>query len=176
MKYVTDEMLDSWCKHGAVPDHIVLIDIREPSEFAREHIKGSKNIPVNNLDGCDFSHSQEQIAIFYCQMGNRTKSALDKIENCGFKEVYCLPNGLEQWKKCGLPTVVNRNAPIDIMRQVQITAGSLVLLGVVLGYLLSPYFYILSGFVGAGLMFAGISGTCGMAKLLGFMPWNKTRA
>ena len=68
---------------------------------------------------------------------------------------------------------MNRKAPISIMRQVQIVAGTLVLLGVLLGWLVSPWFFALSAFVGAGLTFAGISGTCAMANLLGFLPYNR---
>lgn len=59
------------------------------------------------------------------------------------------------------------------MRQVQIAAGALVLLGVILGYGVAPGFFLISGVVGAGLLFAGISGFCGMARLLMKMPWNR---
>ena len=84
-----------------------------------------------------------------------------------------MKDGLAGWKRSGLPTRVNRKAPISILRQVQIIAGSLVLLGVLLGWLVSPWLYGLSGFVGAGLAFAGISGTCAMAKLLRLLPYNR---
>ena len=80
-------------------------------------------------------------------------------------ETYILEGGLDAWKKAGLPVTLDRNQPIDIIRQVQIVAGSLVLSGVVLGALVAPGFYALSGFVGAGLLFAGVSGFCGMARL-----------
>jgi rhodanese-related sulfurtransferase len=73
-----------------------------------------------------------------------------------------------------LPTVQDKAQPRPLMQQVQIVAGSLVLLGVVLGYLLNPAFFLLSGFVGAGLLFAGLSGWCGMALLLAKMPWNRS--
>lgn len=59
------------------------------------------------------------------------------------------------------------------MRQVQIAAGLLILCGVVLGYSVSGGFFLLSGFVGAGLLFAGVTGFCGMARLLRVMPWNR---
>ena len=91
-------------------------------------------------------------------------------------EAYILDGGLDAWKKAGLPVTLDRSQPIDIMRQVQIVAGSLVLTGVVLGALVSPGFYALSGFVGAGLLFAGASGFCGMARLLAVMPWNQRKA
>jgi rhodanese-related sulfurtransferase len=88
-------------------------------------------------------------------------------------ETYILEGGLDAWKKAGLPVTLDRSQPIDIIRQVQIVAGSLVLLGVVLGAFVAPGFYALSGFVGAGLVFAGTTGFCGMAHLLLLMPWNR---
>lgn len=84
-----------------------------------------------------------------------------------------LEGGLDGWTRAGLPIEANLKAPLEMMRQVQIVAGSLVLLGVVLGWLISPIFFALSAFVGAGLTFAGISGFCGMARLLGLAPWNR---
>ncbi|MDW8399764.1 MAG: DUF2892 domain-containing protein, partial [Acetobacteraceae bacterium] len=80
---------------------------------------------------------------------------------------------LEAWKAAGLPVAEDRRQPIELMRQVQIAAGSLVLVGVLLGALLHPGFFALSGFVGAGLVFAGATGTCGLAQLLRLMPWNR---
>lgn len=77
------------------------------------------------------------------------------------------------WKAKGLTTIKSTKAPIDLMRQVQIIAGSLVVLGVILGLFISPNYILISGFVGAGLLFAGVSGFCGMARILSFMPWNK---
>jgi hypothetical protein len=74
-----------------------------------------------------------------------------------------------------LPVLRDTGQPIEMQRQVQIAAGVLVLLGVVLGYFASPAFYGISAFVGAGLTFAGISGWCGMAQLLALMPWNRSR-
>jgi rhodanese-related sulfurtransferase len=82
--------------------------------------------------------------------------------------------GIEAWKKAGLPVLRDARQPMEMQRQVQITAGTLVLLGVVLGHFASPAFYAISAFVGAGLTFAGISGWCGMAKLLALMPWNRS--
>jgi len=87
-----------------------------------------------------------------------------------------LDGGLDAWKKAGLPVALDRSQPIDIIRQVQIAAGSLVLMGMLLGTLFSPGFYALSAFVGAGLVFAGVSGFCGMAHLLALMPWNRRTA
>ncbi|MCA9299540.1 MAG: DUF2892 domain-containing protein, partial [Phycisphaerales bacterium] len=105
--------------------------------------------------------------------GRRSADAARKYRSNG-EDVYHLAGGIEAWKASGRPTARSDAAPrLDVMRQVQITAGSLVLIGVVLGVTVSNWFLILSGFVGSGLVFAGLSGWCGMAKLLGRMPWNR---
>jgi rhodanese-related sulfurtransferase len=88
-------------------------------------------------------------------------------------ETYNLDGGIDAGKKAGLPVTLDRTQPIEIMRQIQIAASSLVLIGVMLGFLVTPAFYALSGFVGAGLLFAGSTGFCGMARLLAVMPWNQ---
>lgn len=151
----------------------VLIDIRESDEYAREHILGSQLVPLSGFDAADFPRDHDKIAVFHCASGDRTGAAAPQILDQGFREVYQLQGGLAAWKRSGFPTHVNRKAPISIMRQVQIVAGSLVLLGVLLGWLVSPWLYGLSAFVGAGLAFAGISGTCAMAKLLRLLPYNR---
>lgn len=173
IKCLNDADLKQWCQNGKLPDDVVVIDIREPSEYRREHIAGSRNIPAAKLGVTDFSADKNKVAIFHCQRGYRTQTAKDAIMACGFKETYCMPQGLQQWKSCNLPLVCDKTAPIEIMRQVQITAGALVLLGLILGYFVSPMFIFLSALVGAGLMYAGISGTCYMALLLNNMPWNR---
>lgn len=172
---LSNEELAKWCANGQIPDNLVIIDIREPSEYRREHIPGSRNIPAAELAKTDFSADKDKTAIFHCRSGYRTKAAKDLILACGFKQTYCLPNGIAQWQQCHLPLVVDKGAPIEVMRQVQITAGSLVVIGVMLSYLLSPYFILLSAAVGAGLMYAGISGNCYMAILLAKMPWNRIK-
>ncbi len=154
-------------------DKAVLIDIRESDEYVREHIPGSRLVPLSSFDTADFPRDHDKVAVFHCNSGNRTSTAAPQILGAGFSEVYHLDGGLQAWKAAGLPVDLNLKAPISIMRQVQITAGSLVVLGVVLALLVSPWFIALSAFVGAGLVFAGVSGTCAMASILGLMPWNR---
>ena len=91
-------------------------------------------------------------------------------------EAYILEGGLEAWRRAGLPVKTDSAQPLELMRQVQIAAGSAVVLGVALGALISPWFYLLPGFVGAGLIFAGATGFCGLARLLQTMPWNRRPA
>jgi rhodanese-related sulfurtransferase len=149
----------------------VLIDIRGPDEHARERIPGARNHPVDCLTGLD---GQPRAAIFHCRSGQRTAMHAAKLASVAACEAYIVDGGLEAWKKAGLPVLRDTGQPIEMHRQVQIAAGTLVLLGVALGYFASPAFYGISAFVGAGLTFAGISGWCGMTKLLASMPWNRS--
>ena len=156
----------------------LLVDIRNPQEHAREHIPGAKLVPLPALQTHDFSaeHGHCPAVIFHCQGGNRTMANAEALAACGFPQVYVLKGGIGGWKEAGLATRLDRSQPIEMQRQVQIAAGSLVLLGLILAVTVSPWFAGLSAFVGAGLMFAGISGWCGMARLLAVMPWNRMAA
>src|SRR5690606_4118395 len=91
----------------------------------------------------------------------------------GGREAYLVEGGLEAWKRAGLPTERDAGAPLELMRQVQLGAGGLVLLGTVLAATVSPWFLMLTGFVGCGLLLAGATGFCGMARLLVHMSWNR---
>lgn len=151
----------------------ILIDVRETDEHAREHILGARLAPLSAIDAHDFDRDHDKAAVFHCRSGMRTQANAAKLLACGFRDAYCLEGGIEAWKAAGLPTHTNRKAPLELMRQVQIAAGMLILTGVLLGWLVSPAFYALSAFVGAGLTFAGVTGWCGMAMLLKTMPWNR---
>jgi rhodanese-related sulfurtransferase len=114
-----------------------------------------------------------QEIIFACWSGMRTAGACDRLATQVSSPAFVLQGGLDAWTKHGLPLVVNAKAPMEIMRQVQIAAGLLVLVGVVLGFMVSSAWFGLSAFVGAGLTFAGATGFCGMARLLMLAPWNR---
>lgn len=156
----------------------VLVDIREPMEHAREAIPGARSVPLSRFDPSKLSTQLGSVpsVIFHCQTGKRTVDNESRLASCPLPELYVLEGGLNAWKNAGLSTEIDRSRPIEIHRQVQIAAGSLVLLGLLLALLVSPWFALLSAFVGAGLTFAGVSGWCGMATLLGAMPWNKVPA
>lgn len=155
-----------------------LIDIRETMEYKRENIPNAISVPLSQLETSLANHiTSQSTVIFHCKSGMRTKFAKAKISELAKQhqvECFILEGGLDAWKKAGLPTHIDRRQPIELMRQVQIAAGSLVLLGTILGSSVSAYFYLLSAFVGAGLIFAGVTGICGMARLLAKMPWNKS--
>ncbi len=152
---------------------VVLIDIREPAEYAREHILGARLVPLTAIDTHDFDTERSKTAVFTCRSGNRTAMNASRLLAKGFREAYVLDGGLDAWKRAGLPVHFNADAPLDLQRQVQITAGGMALLGAILAWQVSPWFIALSGFVGAGLMLAGLTGFCGMARLLAAMPWNR---
>ena len=152
----------------------VLVDIREADEHAREHIPGARHHALSRIDKDTPLRQADDVLVFYCRSGARTKTNAPKLAAAAPAcEAYILEGGIDAWKKAGLPVNLDRSQPIDIMRQVQIVAGSLILIGTALGYALTPAFYGLSAFVGAGLLFAGVSGFCGMARLLALMPWNR---
>lgn len=155
----------------------MLVDIREPMEHAREKIPGAKSAPLSKIaDGVLPGSGACPAVIFHCQGGNRTNANLAKLEACGSPEIYVMQGGLNAWKAAGFDTNLDRSKPIEMQRQVQIAAGSLVLIGLVLAATISPWFAGISAFIGAGLTFAGISGWCGMARLLALMPWNRVPA
>lgn len=165
-------LLSDWLREGSA----VLLDVREDFERASEWIPGSWHHALSQLDPkavrriCDGKR-----IVFHCRSGKRSHEAAAQFRDAG-ELVFHLAGGIEAWKAAGMPVERATGGGIDVMRQVQITAGGLVLVGVLLGALVSPWFLLLSGFVGGGLMFAGLSGWCGMAKLLARMPWNRTGA
>lgn len=151
----------------------VLIDVREPDEHLRERIPGARNEPLSRLGRLS---SGGRPVVFHCKSGGRTGANASRLAAAVSAEAYAIDGGIDAWRNAGLPVQRDESRPIEIMRQVQIAAGSLVLLGVGLGFAVNPAFYVLSALVGAGLVFAGVSGWCGMAKLLAMLPWNQAAA
>jgi rhodanese-related sulfurtransferase len=155
---------------------IDLIDVRTPAEFREVHIEGSRLAPLDRLDPAAFLAGRNGSAgrplYLICRSGNRARQAGEKLSAAGLADVACVEGGVKAWEEAGLP-VRRGKKTISLERQVRITAGLLVLIGAVLGFFVHPYFIALSAFVGAGLVYAGITDTCGMAMLLARMPWNQ---
>lgn len=158
--------------HDMQQQGALLVDIRERDEHARERIAGAFPWPVSAAQGA-LPHAGASAVVFHCRSGARTQSHAARLAAAVSCPAFVMEGGLDAWKRAGLPVRVDRRQPLELMRQVQIAAGSLVLLGVALGAWLSPAWYALPAFVGAGLVFAGASGFCGMARLLALMPWNR---
>ena len=152
---------------------VTVIDVREPMEYASGHIAGSRNVPLSRLDQADLPKGP---LVLVCQSGNRSSKGVQALLRQGHAQALSdLEGGLPSWQQAGLPLSKLPNAPLPLTRQVQIAAGSLVLLGLILSHTVAPAWILLTWFVGAGLTFAGISGFCGMARLLALMPWNRVQ-
>lgn len=154
----------------------VLVDIREPDEFARTHIVGARSMPLAGWEQAHLAIDPAQDVIFTCRTGMRTGANCERLAARVIGDAYVLDGGVDGWVNAGLPVQTDAKAPMEVLRQVQITAGSLVLAGVVLGFTVAPAWFGLSGFVGAGLIFAGVSGSCAMASILQRAPWNRRAA
>lgn len=148
-----------------------LIDIRSPDEHARERIANALNIPLEQLGP---ESTPGDVLIFHCRSGMRTGQAAGRLAAAAAgRDCYIVEGGLNAWAGAGLPVERQRGAPIEMQRQVMIAAGLLVLAGTLLSLVLAPAWIALAIFVGAGLTFAGVTGFCGMARLLALMPWNR---
>jgi rhodanese-related sulfurtransferase len=154
-------------------DGAILVDVREVDEHARERIPGARHHALSRVDAETPARPGDDVLIFHCRSGARTLANAGRLASAAACEAYVLEGGIEAWKKAGLPVAVDRRQPIEIMRQVQIAAGGLTLLGTTLGFFVTPAFHAVPALVGAGLMLAGITGFCGMATLLAAMPWNR---
>ncbi len=154
------------------PKDTVFVDVRTTAEYKAEHIKGVQNIPLDEIKSRLEELKSYKKIYLHCQSGTRCRKAFENIQaSLQNQSILIFTGGIEAWKEAGLPLTQNRKI-IPIMRQVMITAGSLILIGFILFVLECSAGVYLMAFVGAGLLFAGITGWCGMARLLGLMPWN----
>jgi len=159
---------------GQTPE---LIDVRTPVEFREIHVDFARNLPLDSLDPAAVIQARQGAAdaplFFICRSGGRSKQACEKMIAAGHANVVSVEGGTTAWAEASLPVVRGKKA-VSLERQVRIAAGSLVVLGAALSYF-HPAFVTLSGLVGAGLIFAGVTDTCGMGMILARMPWNRTR-
>lgn len=155
----------------AAGESIALIDVRSPAEFRAVHATGARNVPLDRLDPATLNAGP---VAFVCQSGARSQQAATKAVAAGVATIYSIDGGTAAWEKAGLS--VDRSAsagPISMERQVRIAAGALVFFGVLLAWTVHPAFATLPLFVGGGLVFSGVTNTCGMARALALMPWNR---
>jgi rhodanese-related sulfurtransferase len=168
---ISPSQLSELIKNG---QKIQLIDVRTPLEFREVHATCAKNIPLDKFVPSGVAKTQNNSSeplYVICKSGGRGKQACDKLIAAGQTNVVNVEGGTVAWEQAGLPIVRGRKA-MSLERQVRIAAGSLVVIGVVFSFMVHPYFVGLSAFVGAGLVFAGITDTCGMGMLIAKMPWN----
>ena len=156
-----------------LPAGCCLIDVREPIEHEEEHIPGARLIPLGQIDRRGTELERNTPLVIMCRSGRRGAQALDKLREMGFTDLRNLEGGILGWKAAGLPVSNAGKKALPLMQQVQITIGSGVLTGVILSLTVHPWWVFLSAFFGAGLVFAGTTGWCGLAILMSKMPWNR---
>jgi rhodanese-related sulfurtransferase len=171
---ITPQELAELCKNGKKID---LIDVRTPVEYREVHVEIARNVPLDQLDAAALMQARNGSAneplYIICRSGSRGHQACEKFLKAGFSNVVNIEGGTMACVEAGLPVVRGKKA-VSLERQVRIAAGSLVLLGAALSFV-HPAFIGLSAFVGAGLVFAGITDTCGMGMMLARMPWNQVK-
>jgi rhodanese-related sulfurtransferase len=147
------------------------IDVRSASEYAAGHVPGAVNIPMDQVESRLADLRPDLPLVLICQTGQRARMTAGLLDACR-KDATVLEGGTQAWLKAKLPVVVSAKTRWSLERQVRLGAGLLVLAGVVLALLVDPRWLYLSGFIGLGLTFAGLTDFCPMAILLGKMPWN----
>jgi rhodanese-related sulfurtransferase len=167
---VSPQVCEDWMRNGDT----VLIDVREEYEHAEERIRDAVLHPLSRFDAVALNETYgDKRVVFHCRSGKRSQDAAERFLK-HHTPVFHLAGGIEGWKASGRQVILPATGgQLPMMRQVQIIAGALVTFGVAMGLTVSPWFYGVAAFVGCGLLFAGISGWCGMAKLLALMPWNR---
>lgn len=154
-----------------------LLDVRTRGEFAATHVPGAKLVPLDELDCAAFLKQRgtnDKPIYILCQSGGRARRALEKFQRAGFNGCVLVEGGTQAWIDAGLPVNRGQSKVLPLMRQVQIVVGFVSALGAALALFVSPWFALIPLAMGSGLLFAGISGFCGLALMLAKMPWNKT--
>lgn len=153
-----------------------VIDVRMPTEFREVHAECARNVPLESLDPKSVMAARngtaDQPLYVICRSGNRSAQACKKFIDAGYTNVVNVDGGTLAWEKANLPVVRGQKA-MSLLQQMQVTAGSMIVLGVVLGYFVDYRFVGLSAFVGCGLIFAGLTGFCPLSGVIAQMPWNQ---
>jgi rhodanese-related sulfurtransferase len=160
------------CQNGAL-----LLDVRSPAEFAAAHIPGSMLKPVHELDAAAFIAQfgrEDKWVYLLCQTGQRARRVWRQFQEAGFRRCVVVEGGLDAWTAAGLPVVRGPAGTLPLMRQVQIVVGLVTAVGSALALRVDPWFGLIPMLMGCGLVFAGVTGFCGLALLLARMPWNQT--
>ncbi len=160
-------------------EQIELIDVRTPAEYRAEHAEGAKLLPLDEINPHSIIErtqtpelGRDQPLYLVCQSGSRAQEAATRLIETGLPNVTLVEGGTEAWDRAGLPTQ-GCGKGISLERQVQIAIGVLLLMKVFLGFTLSELFFAAIPVIGAGLIFAGITRWCGMARLVAMLPWNR---
>jgi len=170
IKNIDAKTLKNWLDN----DQAILIDVREPAEHRSQNISHAKLIPLNQISKEKLPEIGNKKLVIHCQAGKRSLMACQKLlnENLGV-EIYNLEGGINSWCSSGCDASVKSNNFLPLDRQVQLVIGILIIFSTLLGFFIDQNFLILTAIIGAGLIFAGLSGICMLANLIAKMPWNK---
>jgi len=170
IRTVDTATLKKWMNNGEA----VIVDVREPAEHAAENIAGAESLPLSGISKQSLPETNGRKLVLHCRSGKRSMSACEKLlaEDPNL-EVYSLEGGISAWSATGHLVESSGKFFLPLDRQVQLTIGLGVLAGSVLAYVVNPIFLLLTGFFGAGLTVAGLTGFCGLAMVMAKMPWNQ---
>jgi rhodanese-related sulfurtransferase len=160
----------------ATQPNATLLDVRTPVEFAEVHVPQARSVPLDELKPSSLQLQKDQPVYLLCRSGQRAAKGAEKFAKEGFLQPVVVEGGTLAWIDANLPVTRGTTKVISLERQVRITAGAIVFTGVLLAHFVNFNFIWLAGFVGAGLVFAGITDFCGMGLLLAKLPWNKRKA
>lgn len=171
VKHVSVAEVRAWLEKDA--QSMILVDVREPAEHHAVCIAQAKLIPLGEITSDKLPIKNIKV-VLQCRLGGRSEKAGEKLlaEDSGL-DVYSMDGGIEAWEKAGYPVKKSGAAALPLDRQTQLMAGFLVLSGTMMGAMIHSWWYVLPGFVGVGLIFTGLTGYCGMTRMLATMPWNQ---
>jgi rhodanese-related sulfurtransferase len=152
-----------------------MLDVRTPAEYATEHIAGARLIPLDELDVSAFLKQRgpgNKPIYVLCQSGGRASRAIRMFQQAGFDGCVLVEGGMQAWIDGRLPANRGESKVLPLMRQVQITVGLVSAIGAALAITVNPWFALVPLVTGSGLLFAGLTGFCGLALVLAKMPWN----
>lgn len=157
---------------------LTVIDVRTPGEYASGHLPSAHNVPLDQLDRAlpalaEAADRGEILVV--CASGARSAQAARKLCARGV-EAATLDGGTNAWRERGhdLHRPEGARATWGMERQVRFAAGSLILVGLLVG-LVFPWALLLSAGVAGGLVFSALTDTCGMAAVLARLPHNRPR-
>jgi rhodanese-related sulfurtransferase len=154
-----------------------LLDVRTPGEYAAAHVPGAQLMPLDELDAAAFCRERggDGTPVYVlCQSGGRARRAIERLERAGARGCVLVEGGTQAWIDAGLPVDRGGSRALPLMRQVQIIVGFFSAVGATLALTVNPLFACIPLLFGCGLLFAGLTGFCGLALILAKMPWNKT--
>lgn len=173
MKHISVDAFKQVLETEQNNDSVDFINVCEPAEYKEKHIAGVRSVPLGSLDTHLSEFKHKQTIYIHCRSGNRGRQAIEKLQSAGITaELVNVEGGITAWDEAGHPTN-SLTSRLPLMRQVFLAAGTLIMIGFIGAHTVSEYMRYIIPIVGAGLLLSGLTGWCGMAKLLARMPWNK---